>query len=185
MPVRRFPSEGSRLPPPSIWRDVCLTNRDAVLKALKGFRAELKVLEDAVAASDAAAIEAFFAAGETALTATSRARMAALERQGNAAAKRVNALLGSRERLIGAMLIGNNVVNIGASALMTTIFVAMFGDAGVIFATGVMSHSLCAKCPLLHRRRSRRWRASGNAPSAWHAQMAGVRAGILNCASRI
>ncbi len=84
-------------------------------------------------------LSAFFAAGETALTATSRARMAALERQGNAAAKRVNALLGSRERLIGAMLIGNNVVNIGASALMTTIFVAMFGDAGVIFATGVMS----------------------------------------------
>src|ERR1700730_3114270 len=84
-------------------------------------------------------LSAFFAAGETALTATSRVRMAALERQGNAAAKRVNALLGSRERLVGAVLIGNNVVNIGASALMTTIFVAMFGDAGVIFATGVMS----------------------------------------------
>src|SRR6516164_5931872 len=77
-------------------------------------------------------LSAFFAAGETALTATSRARMAALERQGNPAAMRV-------KRLIGAMLIGNNVVNIGASALMTTIFVAIFGDAGVIVATGVMS----------------------------------------------
>jgi Mg2+/Co2+ transporter CorB len=84
-------------------------------------------------------LSAFFAAGETALTATSRARMAALERQGNASAKRVNALLAARERLIGAMLIGNNVVNIGASALTTTIFVALFGDAGVIYATGVMS----------------------------------------------
>jgi magnesium and cobalt exporter, CNNM family len=84
-------------------------------------------------------LSAFFAAGETALTATSRARMAALERQGNAGAKLVNKLLGSRERLIGAMLIGNNVVNIGASALMTTIFVTLFGDAGVIIATGVMS----------------------------------------------
>jgi Mg2+/Co2+ transporter CorB len=84
-------------------------------------------------------LSAFFAAGETALTATSRARMAALERQGNSAARRVNALLGARERLIGAMLIGNNVVNIGASALTTTIFVAFFGDAGVIVATGVMS----------------------------------------------
>jgi len=52
--------------PPSIWRDVCLTNREAVLKALQGFRAELRALEDAVAASDAAAIEAFFAAGESA-----------------------------------------------------------------------------------------------------------------------
>jgi len=84
-------------------------------------------------------LSAFFAAGETSLTATSRARMAALERQGNAAARRVNELLGIRERLIGAMLIGNNVVNIGASALTTTIFVSLFGDAGVIYATGVMS----------------------------------------------
>jgi Mg2+/Co2+ transporter CorB len=84
-------------------------------------------------------LSAFFAAGETALTATSKARMTTLERQGNAAAQCVNTLLGSRERLIGAMLIGNNVVNIGASALTTTIFVSLFGDAGVIYATGVMS----------------------------------------------
>jgi Mg2+/Co2+ transporter CorB len=85
------------------------------------------------------ALSAFFAAGETSLTATSRARMTALERQGNPAARRVNRLLGSRERLIGAMLIGNNIVNIGASALTTTIFVALFGDAGVIYATATMS----------------------------------------------
>jgi len=84
-------------------------------------------------------LSAFFAAGETSLTATSRARMTALERQGNQAARLINRLLASRERLIGAMLIGNNVVNIGASALTTTIFVALFGDAGVIYATGTMS----------------------------------------------
>jgi Mg2+/Co2+ transporter CorB len=84
-------------------------------------------------------LSAFFAAGETALTATSRARMTALENRGNPAARRVNALLEARERLIGAMLIGNNVVNIGASALTTTIFVALFGDAGVIYATGTMA----------------------------------------------
>lgn len=51
--------------PASIWRDVCVTNREAVLHALQGFRAELKVLEEAVEASDAAAIEAYFAAGES------------------------------------------------------------------------------------------------------------------------
>ena len=85
------------------------------------------------------ALSAFFAAGETSLTATSRARMTALERQGNPAARRVNRLLASRERLIGAMLIGNNIVNIGASALTTTIFVALFGDAGVIYATATMT----------------------------------------------
>ena len=48
---------------PDIWRDVCLSNRDAVLAALQGFRAELDVIEAAVDAGDAAAIEAFFATG--------------------------------------------------------------------------------------------------------------------------
>ena len=49
--------------PPEIWRDVCLTNREALLAALHGFRAELDTLEAAVEAGDAARIEAFFAAG--------------------------------------------------------------------------------------------------------------------------
>ena len=49
--------------PPEIWRDVCLTNREALLAALHGFRAELNMLEEAVAAGDADRIEAFFAAG--------------------------------------------------------------------------------------------------------------------------
>ncbi len=48
---------------PELWRDVCLSNRDALLAAFSGFRAELAVLEAAVAAGDASAIEAFFAAG--------------------------------------------------------------------------------------------------------------------------
>jgi len=48
---------------PAIWRDVCLTNREALLAALHGFREEIDVLEEAVAAGDAARIEAFFAAG--------------------------------------------------------------------------------------------------------------------------
>ncbi len=49
--------------PPEIWRDVCLTNREALLAALRGFQAELDALEAAVEAGDAAQIEAFFAAG--------------------------------------------------------------------------------------------------------------------------
>ncbi len=48
---------------PELWRDVCLTNREALLASLRGFRAELDILEAAVVAEDAAAIEAFFAAG--------------------------------------------------------------------------------------------------------------------------
>ncbi len=48
---------------PELWRDVCLTNREALLASLRGFRAELEVLEAAIAAGDAEAIEAFFAEG--------------------------------------------------------------------------------------------------------------------------
>ena len=51
---------------PELWRDVCLTNRDALLESLRGFRAELDALEAAVAAGDADAIERFFAEGAAA-----------------------------------------------------------------------------------------------------------------------
>jgi Mg2+/Co2+ transporter CorB len=85
-------------------------------------------------------LSACFSSAETALTATSRARINALEKV--AGAKRtatVTRLLGSRARLIGAMLLGNNVANIGSSALMTSVLVALFGDRGVIYATVIMT----------------------------------------------
>jgi Mg2+/Co2+ transporter CorB len=77
----------------------------------------------------------FFAGSETALTASSRARMLRLEKQGNKRAAIVNRLLASRERLIGALLLGNNVVNIAASTLTTGILIVWFGNAGVLYAT--------------------------------------------------
>ena len=64
-------------------------------------------------------LSAFFAGSETALTASSRASMARLEKQGNKRAGIVNRLLEQRERLLGALLFGNNAVNIAASALAT------------------------------------------------------------------
>ena len=84
-------------------------------------------------------LSAFFAGSETALTASSRASMARLEKQGNKRAAIVNRLLASRERLIGALLFGNNAVNIAASALATGILLAWFGKAGVVYATVVMT----------------------------------------------
>ena len=84
-------------------------------------------------------LSAFFSAGETAFTGASRARMLALEKAGDARARIVNRLLEIRERFIGAVLIGNNIVNIGASAFTTSVLVAVFGDEGVIYATIVMS----------------------------------------------
>jgi Mg2+/Co2+ transporter CorB len=80
-------------------------------------------------------LSAFFAGSETALTASSRASMARLEKQGNKRAAIVNRLLESRERLIGALLLGNNAVNIAASALATGILLVWFGKAGVVYAT--------------------------------------------------
>ena len=85
------------------------------------------------------ALSAFFSGAETALTAASRARMLALETSGDRRAGIVNRLLMSRERLIGAMLIGNNVVNIGASAFTTSVLVSIFGPEGVLYATIAMS----------------------------------------------
>src|SRR5471032_1736805 len=84
-------------------------------------------------------LSAFFAGSETALTASSRASMARLEKQGNKRAAIVNLLLQQRERLLGALLFGNNAVNIAASALATGVLLTWFGSAGVIYATVVMT----------------------------------------------
>ena len=84
-------------------------------------------------------LSAFFAGSETALTAASRARMHALEKSGDARAATVNRLLGSRDRLIGAMLLGNTLGNIGSSAVATSILVALAGDRGAIYATALMT----------------------------------------------
>ena len=80
-----------------------------------------------------------FSGSETALTATSRARMLRLSREGNRNATIVGRLIQNRERLIGAILLGNNLVNILASALATSIMVATFDEAGVIYATILMT----------------------------------------------
>src|SRR6266571_5057269 len=84
-------------------------------------------------------VSAFFAASETALTGASRASMLRLAKHGNREAAVVSSLLAMRERLIGALLLGNNIANIGASALATSIFTAWFGEVGVLYATAVMT----------------------------------------------
>ncbi len=85
------------------------------------------------------AISAFFSGSETALTAASRARMHALEGDGSRSAALVNKLKSKQERLISAILLGNNLVNILASALATTLFISYFGPAGVVYATIAMT----------------------------------------------
>jgi Mg2+/Co2+ transporter CorB len=82
---------------------------------------------------------AFFAGAETALTAASRARMHALEMDGNQAASLVNRLILVRGRLIGAMLLGGQVVNIAASSFATSVLLAISGEHGVVYATAIMT----------------------------------------------
>jgi Mg2+/Co2+ transporter CorB len=84
-------------------------------------------------------LSAFFSGSETALTASSKARMTRLEKHGNRKAGIVNRMLDARERMIGALLIGNSLANIGASTLTTGILLAWFGDVGVLYATVVMA----------------------------------------------
>jgi Mg2+/Co2+ transporter CorB len=84
-------------------------------------------------------ISAFYSASETALTAASRAAMLRLEKQGNRDAGIVNRLMATRERLLGAILFGNNLTNITASTLATGVLLEIFGKTGIIYATLVMT----------------------------------------------
>ncbi|MDB5485821.1 MAG: HlyC/CorC family transporter, partial [Tardiphaga sp.] len=84
-------------------------------------------------------VSAFFSASETALTGASRASIMRLSSQGNRDAGVVASLFAMRERMIGALLVGNNIANISASALATGVLTAWFGDVGVLYATAVMT----------------------------------------------
>lgn len=78
---------------------------------------------------------AFFSSSETGMMAINRYRLRHLARKGNRSAKRTSALLERPDRLIGVILIGNNFVNILASALATIIAVRLWGDSGIAIAT--------------------------------------------------
>ncbi len=85
------------------------------------------------------ALSGMFSGSETALTAASRARIHHMAGDGNKRAKRVSRLIDDQERLIGAILLGNNLVNILASALATSLFMNLVGEQGVVYATLVMT----------------------------------------------
>ncbi len=84
-------------------------------------------------------ISAFFSGSETALTAVSRGRMHQLEKDGSRAARNVNRLVADREKMIGAILLGNTFINILASSLATQLLETQFGHRTVAVTTGVMT----------------------------------------------
>jgi Mg2+/Co2+ transporter CorB len=83
-----------------------------------------------------------FSGTETGMTAASRARLHALAANGDVRAALVERLTARKDRLVGALLIGNNLVNILASALATSVLLQIFGDSGVVYATIAMTVTL-------------------------------------------
>ncbi|MEM7643672.1 MAG: HlyC/CorC family transporter [Pseudomonadota bacterium] len=84
-------------------------------------------------------MSAFFSGSETALTAASRGKLRSRADRGEAGAARALKITEDNERLIGSVLLGNNIVNILAASLATALFTALFGEGGVAVATLVMT----------------------------------------------
>lgn len=82
---------------------------------------------------------AFFSGSETALTAASRGKLRSQADRGSEGAARALKVTEDAERLIGAVLLGNNLVNILAASLATALFTRIFGESGVALATLVMT----------------------------------------------
>ena len=80
-------------------------------------------------------LAAYLSAAETAITGASRPRMHRLAQQGNKRATIVNALLDRKDEAVSAVLLGNNVVNIFSASLTTAVLTALFGAAGIVYAT--------------------------------------------------
>src|SRR6478735_1801151 len=81
------------------------------------------------------ALGAYMSAAETAITGASRPRMHRLAQQGSKRAALVNELLNRKDEAVGAVLLGNSVVNILSASLTTAVLTSLFGAAGVVYAT--------------------------------------------------
>ena len=84
-------------------------------------------------------ISGYFSGSETGMMSLNRYRLKHLANTGHKGAKRVEKLLNRPDRLIGLILIGNNLVNILASAIATILGMRIYGDIGVAIATGVLT----------------------------------------------
>jgi Mg2+/Co2+ transporter CorB len=84
-------------------------------------------------------LSAFFSGSETALTRARRASLRVRKEKGDQGARKAEQLLDNPERMLSTILLGNNFVNIAASALATTLFINAFGEAGILYATIAMT----------------------------------------------
>lgn len=84
-------------------------------------------------------LSAFFSSAETALTTVNKHRLRSLAEDGNKNAQRVLKLVENPSKMLSAILIGNNIVNISASALTTTVTTDLFGSKLVGVSTGILT----------------------------------------------
>jgi Mg2+/Co2+ transporter CorB len=113
-------------------------------------------------------LSAFFNMSETSLTASSKARMHALAEEGDTRAKAVNVLMAAPERVLGTVLLGNTLVDTLAATLAASLGIALFGDVGVIYATGILTVLIVVFAAVLPKTYALAWADSialGVAPS--------------------
>lgn len=84
-------------------------------------------------------LSAFFSASETALMSLSKIRIRNMVDENVPGAQKIQKLVENPSKLLGTVLVGNNIVNIGASALATSLSIKYFGSTGVGIATGIMT----------------------------------------------
>lgn len=84
-------------------------------------------------------LSGFFSSSETGMMSLNRHRLKHLRKQRHRGAVRASTLLERPDRLIGLILIGNNLVNIAASAIATVIAIRLYGDAGIVVATFLLT----------------------------------------------
>lgn len=85
------------------------------------------------------ALSAFFSSAETSMTAVNKIRIQSLAEQGVGSAVTLLKILNNYDKMLSAVLIGNNIVNISASALATTLALSLWGNVAVSFATGLLT----------------------------------------------
>lgn len=84
-------------------------------------------------------LSAFFSSAETSMTTVNKIRIQSLAEQGNKRAKILLTVIEDSGKLLSTILIGNNIVNISASSLATTLTMRLFGNAAVSISTGIIT----------------------------------------------
>ena len=91
-------------------------------------------------------LSAFFSSAETALTTVNKIRMRTLADDGNKRAEQVLRITDDSHKMLSAILIGNNIVNLSASSLATTLAIKLWGSVGAGIATGILTFLIRIKC---------------------------------------